>query len=124
MKRRGSRVQIRPSFWNRAQPLLLKENARGGAMRHLLFLNGNPKDVAVRNPVLLNENAKHQLPSVVDRKDCSGAAPSILDRNTASMQLRLTKSDDMFKKHGRRHRKYAHARVGRVGNHQHDDVYA
>ena len=91
MKRRGSRVQITPSFWNRAQPLLLAENARGGAMRHLLFLNENPKDVVVRNPVLLKESAKHHLPSVFDRQDCSGAAPSILDRNTASMQLRLTK---------------------------------
>ena len=84
-------MQITHSFGNRTQPLLLEENARGGAMRHLLFLNENPKDVAVRNPVLLKENAKHQLPSVFDRKDCSGAAPSILDRNTASMQLRLTK---------------------------------
>ena len=91
MKRRGSRVQTTPSFWSRTQPLFLKENARGGAMRHLLFLNRKPKDVAVRNPVLLKENTKHQLPSVFDRKDCSGAAPSILDRNTASMQLRLTK---------------------------------
>ena len=61
-------------------------------MLHLLFLNENPKDVAVRKPVLLNENAQHQLPSVFDRKDCSGAAPCILDRNTASMQLRLTKA--------------------------------
>ena len=91
MKRRGSRVQITPPFGNQTQPLLLKENARGGAMRHLLFLNENPKDVAVRNPVLLKENAKHQLPSVFDRKDCSGAAPSILDRNTASMLHRRAK---------------------------------
>ena len=91
MKRRGSRVQVTPSFWNRTQPVLLKENARGGAMRHLLFLNENPKDVAVRNPVLLKENAKHQLPSVFDRKDCSDAAPSILDRNEPSMPLRLAK---------------------------------
>ena len=83
-------MQITPPFGNQTQPLLLKENARGGAMRHLLFLNENPKDVAVRNPVLLKENAKHQLPSVFDRKDCSDAAPSILDRNTASMQRRLT----------------------------------
>ena len=64
MKRRGSRVQITPSFWNRSEPLLLKENARGGAMRHLLFLNEIPKDVAVRNPVFLKENALPQLPSV------------------------------------------------------------
>ena len=84
-------MQITPSFGNQTQPLFLNENARGGAMRHLLFLNENPKDVAVRNLVPLKENAKHQLPSVVDRKDCSGAAPSIIDRNTASMQLRLTK---------------------------------
>ena len=60
-------------------------------MRHLLFLNDNPKDAAVRNPEILKENAKRHLPSVFERKDCSGAAPSILDRNTASMQLRLTK---------------------------------
>ena len=57
MKRRGTRVQITPSFWNRIQPLFLKETARGGAMLNLLFLNEEPKDVAVRSPLLLKDNA-------------------------------------------------------------------
>ena len=107
-------MQVTPSFGNRTQPVLLKEIARGGAMRHLLFLNENPKDVAVRNPVCFERKCGAPTPLCFDRKDCSGAAPSILDRNTASMQLRLTKRDDMFKKHGRRHRKYAYNRVGHV----------
>ena len=63
----------------------------GGSMRNHVFLIESPKDDAVRNHLLLKENALPQLPSVLDGKDCSDAAPSILDRNTASMQRRLTK---------------------------------
>ena len=90
MKRMGSRVHITPSFWNRTQPLFLKEITRGGSMRNHLFLTENPEEDAIRNHLFLTENALPQLPSVFDGKDCSDAAPSILDRNTASMQLRLT----------------------------------
>ena len=78
MKRRGSRVQIRLSFWNRTQPLLLKENARGGAMRHLLFLNENPKDVAVRNPVLVKEYKSTNSPLFLMEKIAATRHPLFL----------------------------------------------
>ena len=78
MKRRGSRVQITPSFGNSAQPLFLKENARGGAMRHLLFLNENPKDVAVRNPVILNEMRSTNSPLFLIEKIAAARHPLFL----------------------------------------------
>ena len=53
----GSRVRITPSFGNRTQPLFVKEATRGGAVRNLLFLNANRKDVAARAPLLLTDNA-------------------------------------------------------------------
>ena len=91
MMKRGARVQITLSVWNGTQPLFLKEMARGGAVRNILCLIENPKDVAVRLHVFLKENALPQLPCVFDRKYGSGAAPCIRDRNTKSMQLRPTK---------------------------------
>ena len=74
--------------WNRTHPLFLKEITRGGSMRNHLFLAAIPKEDAIRNHLFLTENALPQLPSVFEGKDCSDAAPCILDRNTASMQLR------------------------------------
>ena len=57
-------------------------------MRSHLLLVENPKEDAIRNRAFLKEHTLLQLPSVFDGKDFSDAAPSILDRNTASMPLR------------------------------------
>ena len=117
-------MQITPSVWNITQPLFLKEITRGGSMRNHLFLTENPEEDAIRNHLFLTENALPQLPSVFDGKDCSDAAPSILDRNTASMPLRRAKVMSFSRIMGGVTDNCAQNRVDRVENRQHDDVYA